>query len=484
MGERDPITIVVLGAGPTGLSVAWNLVRDGYRVIVLEKEPVCGGQSITFEKNGYRYDLGPHNIHSRRESIIRFLQESLKGGFVKHDFHAEIYFQKKRIKYPFFGDDLLRSVSPLTALHCGFSFLGSRVKTLVRPGFKNDASYEAWIVNRFGRKMFDLFFGPYSEKVWGISTRELSNIVAQKRIPLRSISELLHSVIFKTDVDHPENPRTVDCFYPKAGIGTISNFFVKGITERGGRIVTGARVESLTLEDDHITRVIYSKDNRKHHIDLSPDGYHDPGMVISTIPVNDLVLGMAGQVPSVVREAAGELDFTAEVFLYLNINHPDVFGLPLFYFSEPEFPFNRIYDVGVFSKNMVPMDKTALCLEMSCTVNDGIWQADDDTLFENCIAPLEKHRLLQREDIEGYHTRRLSHAYPRFRVGFERRIGTLLGFIENHVFNLTTLGRQGLFTYANVDDALFMGFEVAKHQRYRNRFHLYLKDLLPDYINT
>ena len=475
MGKNKPLRVIVLGGGPSGLCAAWNLVQDGYEVMLLEKEPICGGQSITFQKGEYRYDLGPHNIHSQRKIVIGFLKNILREDFFQHEFSSQIYFRNRRINYPFMGADLLRSINPITAIGCLLNFASTHVASFFLPDFKDNESYETWIVNRFGRKFYNIYFAPYSQKVWKIPPNEISDVVAKSRIAVSSIIEIIHTMIFKTQRYHPENARMIDNFYPRKGIGSISDFFTKGIIQGGGKIINGAKVEKIVLQNNLLKELGYSHKGDFLRLDLADT------KVLSTLPVNELILMFDGHIPDDIIDSARGLDFVSEVFLYMNVKKPDIFGVPLFYFSEPEFPFNRIYDVGEFSRDMVPAGKNAICLEISCNYNDEIWNTDDSGLFEKCIVPLERHRLFDRELVEDYHTRRLVHAYPRFRIGYEKRLKTVFGYIST-LSNLISFGRQGLFTYANIDDAIWMGFEVAKNINYYKRIGLSIKDLLPNYI--
>lgn len=483
MEESKPLKIIILGAGPAGLCAAWNLVQDGHSVVVLEKEAFCGGQSITFQRGDYRYDLGPHNIHSQHKNIIGFLKKNLSDNFVKHNFSAQIYFRKKRINYPFVGVDIIKSINLFTAISCMFSFLLARFNAFFTFKFKDDKNYERWVVNRFGRKFYNIYFAPYSQKVWRIAPRMLSEVVAKKRIAVSGIAELIRSLIFKEQRYHPENPSMVNNYYPQAGVGMISDFFAEGIVKGGGQIINGASVEKIVLDGHLVQKIYYSTNTETKCFDFEAHKENNfRYKVISTIPVNELVLMLEGNVPGKVLNAAKQLDFTSEVFLYLNIRRPNIFGVPLLYFSEPEFPFNRIYDVGIFSRKMVPDDKNALCLEISCIYGDEIWNMDEDALFNKCLAPLEKHNLLRRQDIEDYHIKRLKHAYPIFRIGYENRLNTIFNYI-GQISNLISFGRQGLFAYANVDDVIWMGFEIAKNMKYYDRIDLSVRELLPSYIS-
>lgn len=476
------MNIVILGAGPGGLCLAWNLIQDGHRVVLLEKETVCGGQSITFKRDGFSYDLGPHNIHSKRASIIQFLKENLPGGFAEHQIQPQIYFRGRRINYPLVGIQVLQNLPILTSIKCAMSFLFSRLNFFWGgPSCPSD-SYEAWVINRFGRSFYNIFFRPYTEKTWKVPPRELSNIIAKKRIAIRSISELISNILFKKERYHPENVRLIKSYYSDGGVGEISDFFLKGFLEKGGELHLGCTVEKIALKNEQVTHIHYKAYGQQEHLNLETDGGIENWQVYSTIPINELMLMLEGNVPEAVTSAAQKLDFTAEVFLYLNVNREQVFNTPLLYFSEDEFPFNRIYDVGLFNRSMVPAGKNALCLELTCSYGDALWNMEADELYEKCIKPLEKHGLMERSWVEGYHVRKLNHAYPRFRVGYEKSLRVLYNYLEG-ITNLMSFGRQGLFSYANVDDVIWMAFEMAKELPYRKRFKLAIEEMLPDYID-
>ncbi|MCG2680070.1 MAG: FAD-dependent oxidoreductase [Kiritimatiellae bacterium] len=480
---KSCLNILVLGAGPAGLSAAWNLVQDGHKVTVLEKADVWGGQSLTFEDGGYRFDLGPHNIHSRHRAVLDFLSANLKDEWLERKLRAEIYFRRKRVEYPLVGIQVLKFLPWGTSFMCGVSFAWRRLLSLFLPAFKDNGTYETWVVNRFGRRFYDIFFGPYTQKTWGVPPSELSDVIGKKRIAVHSIVELIKSVLFKKESHHPENPRYIRQCYAKHGVGKISDFFAEGIVKGGGEIITGAKVKSLSIEGAEVTKLVYEKDGIATSIDRH-DSSEGAGSweVISTIPLNELILSIESKIPREVREAASALDFTSEVFLFLQVDGENIFNVPLLYFSEDEFPFNRIYDIRLFSEHMVPKGKNAVCLELTCREGDERWNMPDKKIFEICIAPLEKYGLLDRSRVEGYVVRRLKHAYPIFRVGFQKRLNRIYDYLFT-IENLESFGRQGMFAYANVDDVIWMGFEVAKSLPYQKRMRLHLEELLPIYIN-
>jgi len=479
------MNIIIIGAGPGGLAAAWNLIQDGHRVIVLEKEDYTGGAASTFEKDGFRYDLGPHNLHPNRKSIIQFFHKILGNRLVPLvNPRLEVFFRGRRYKYPL-TSQIFSALPIFTSFLCGISFFWQRILLFLGLATREDGSYKTWVTNRFGKRFYDIFFGPYTEKTWGFPASELSDIVAIKRIPVKQLSDLIRSLIFKTNPHDPKHSQThkdMVNVYPKSGVGEVSDFFVREIKKHGGEILTGCTVDGITLEGKWATGIHYSQNGERKYIDFRQGAGVKDWTIISTAAVNELILMAQGDVPEDVVQAARGLDFASMVFLYLNINKPDVFGNHLYYFSDDEFPFNRIYDVGLFSRDMVPPGKNALCLEFTCTFNDKIWNAPLDQIFEMAITPLEKNNLLKRTDVEGFHFRHLSHAYPRFRTGYQKKLRLIFNYLET-VINLETFGRQGLFSYSNVDDVIWMAFQITEHVQYRDRFPLALEEIIPEYMD-
>ena len=474
--------VVVLGGGPGGLCAAWNLALDGRRVVVFEREPECGGQSMTFNRGGFRYDLGPHNIHSQRLSVLSFLGRALGSDFQEWRYEAQIQFRRRRVNYPLLGAQVLRFLPLATSAACAASFAWGRLLSLFTPAFRDDGTYERWVVNRFGRRFYDIFFGPYTEKTWGIPPSQLSDVVARKRIAVRNLTDLVKGVFFKTQRFHSENPALVTHHFPRLGVGQICDYFVEGIRRAGGDIRANAPVTRVCARNGHVSRIHYRRGGEEAVLDLDAEGGAENWCVLSTLPANEFAQMLDPAPPEDVLAAAQGLDFTSEVFLYLNLDSTEAFGVPVLYFSEPEFPQTRITDMGRFSRDMMPPGKTALCVELTCSAGDATWNADDATLFERVMAPLEANGLLSRRRVESFHTRRLRHAYPRFRVGYQERMRAIANHLSS-MGNLMTFGRQGLFCYANVDDVIWMGFEVAKHVQYRDRLPLPVEELLPDYID-
>ncbi|MBF0146997.1 MAG: NAD(P)-binding protein [Magnetococcales bacterium] len=450
------------------MAAAWTLVQRGHEVTVIEKELHCGGMASTFSRGNFRFDLGPHIVHSPHTYLIECLRRKLGNEFRKHDSVNEVYFNGCRVTYPFSGFGLLKVLSLVTAARCVMSYFSRRIQITFKNIFKDDGSYHTWLVNRFGAYFFDIFFGPYTEKVWGVSTMDLSDIIAKRRIPVRSLHALVRTAITRRSDYHPENSGSLACYYHSQGSGKITEYFHDEILRHDGKIITNAQLRHLTVNGRNIVGVEFFVPEQGIGTIQETNGEHgeDELIFLSTIPINHLIRYFGESVPEEVRESAARIDYTAMIFLYLELDTTDPLGVDILYFSEKEFPFNRISDVGKFSRDMVPAGRTALCLEITCTEGDAVWHLGDQEIYDMCLGPLERHGFLTRKNVLDYHTRRLTHAYPRFRIGYERHVELLTHYINHSIDNLRTFGRQGLFSYINTDEALLMGFEAADRYSY------------------
>lgn len=439
----------MLGAGLAGLSAAWVLSRLGAQVTVLEKSERVGGLAVTLSRDGYRYDLGAHNIHSRHEHVLTFLQRYFPG-FFPHRPTFRVLRRGRFIVYPIRGAQVFTSLPLWKIAPAMADFLMARVRLFFTRS-RADEDFQSWIVHRFGRILFEEFFRDYPSKVWRLPPDRIDKYVSEKRIPLFSITELLRAVLLNAQarVDHQEV--TDRNFYLTNGIGEIADFLAREIVACGGTIVRPADIERVVAAGDRVERVVYR---------TGADAVRscDCDQLLSTIPLDQLVRLLPSS--EAARAAADRLEYCATRFLFLKIRNARPLPGHMLYFPQEETWFSRLTDMGRFSPAMMPPQRTLYCLEFPCEENDAIWRAPEEKLIDHALDRLRPHELVAPDAVEGGFTEAVTHTYPRFRLGFAAQ-REICREEARRFANLLSYGRQGDFHYANVDAVLHQGFHAA-----------------------
>lgn len=471
--SRSPGKPVILGAGIGGIAVAWNLAQNGIACTLIEKGEKPGGLTSTFVDDGFRFDLGPHNLHIKYPDIERFLLQLMGDEMYKLQATAKIIFKGKLVKYPLQGVEVLTALPPLILVPAAINFVYARLKMfLMEPS--HDDTFQDWITNRFGKTLYEIYFAPYAKKAWKIPGSEISNYVAIRRVPVISMRDHLRRAVgLKTKLRHSQSGY-LENYYMRNGAGALPDKLLKEAGDKV-RLLTGRKAVAIRGRVGQVESVVWREADgtlREEETDF----------VFSTIPLPELIEIMDVDTPADVKEAAAGLDFCAETLVYVKLkgDFPDIPSI--LYFSDPEIKCNRLYNVGSWSKDCAPPGKSAFCMEYTCEIGDEIWSAPPEEIYDYTEKTLTGLRLVKKEDIEGFSIRRVEHAYPRFRVGFAERMNKTLDYLAG-VSNLITFGRQGLFSYANVDDVLHMAFRSYEVMNTVNVKNIDYHDLYPQYTN-
>jgi protoporphyrinogen oxidase len=443
--------VVVLGAGLGGLSAAWVLQRAGYSVTLVEKTEVAGGLAISKQRGGFRYDLGPHNLHSVHRHILEFLARTFPKSWVEHALGMTLLKRGRYVPYPLRGVQVLAMLPwwklPLAAV----SFFLARVRMFVRWP-KHDASFFDWITNRFGAVLYGEYFGPYAEKVWGISARDIDKYVAEKRVPIINLTELIAAAVFgKKPAGAAHDEFQAHNYYLRHGIGELPEFFLRGATEAGAKVRFGSAPIAIRTEGKKVVAVKVKGPRGEEELPCD--------FLLSTIPLNES-LPLFDAAPDDARAAATALDYCAAVLVFLQIGRREPTPSEMLYLSAQHVRFSRVTDFGRYSKDMVPEGKTLLCAEFPCNLGDALWAASDEALAQEAERELLAAGTLRPGDVEGSFCERVSHSYPRFRVGFQSRVAQCFDFFGRYD-NFASYGRQGGFEYLNTDNVVNLGFKAA-----------------------
>jgi protoporphyrinogen oxidase len=445
--------VVILGGGVAGLGAGWRTTLTEMETDVLELKPYVGGMAHTHRtEDGYLFDFGPHRFHTRNPAILEAVRGLVGDELIDRDRTTHIYFMKQYFEYPLSAANMLRYLPKRLAAACFLDFLATRVRNRIHPA--PDDSFETWVVNRFGRRLYDIYFGPYTQKVWGRDPGKLSASWAAQRVAVVDLWDLLLRMLKLRREDNGfDHSEFKDLFYyPRSGVGKISERIAEEIEAHGGRVHTGARVTQVLHDGSRVTGVVYEKDGETFQLDCD--------YLISTLPLPLLLRFLSPAAPPDVQATARSLQYRAMIFVMLKLDKPRVSDDHWIYFPDEEIIFNRVSEMRNFSPDAAPDGKTSLTLEITCDVGDEIWTMPEEELYRRAVDGVVASGLATREQILDHYFERLAHAYPSYDLEFEVKLGKLAYHLANFS-NVIVAGRQAQFRYVNTDQALEMGMTAA-----------------------
>ena len=445
-------SIVVLGGGLAGLAAAWKLSEAGVPVQVFEKEDIPGGMCATIERNGYLFDYGGHRFITKRADIIEEIQRLMGPEFRPGVRQTQYLLWGKRLNYPLELGNLIRNVSPIISARCLMDYTWTRLRDKISS--LPEDNFETWVVKRFGRTLYDIFFGQYTAKIWGIPPSRISRDWAAQRISILNLGDAVKQLFFKPKEDPRTYTRTY--YYCDHGIGKIAERMVETINRNGGEVHLNSPVKRLNMRDGCVESVTVIRDGHETTYPCE--------VVLNTIPITDAVKFMHPSAPDSVLESAGKLRYRAVVFLFMTLDQEKVSDNDALYVPEPRYIFFRIEQYKYWSIKMVPSpDVTSLCLEISCFKNDEVWNTPDEVLFAKSIDGLKHAGLIEDEKVvTDYFVRRLDYVYPVFEIGYHEHAQRVRDYVDS-IPNLISYGRQGYYQYIHMHHVIAKGFQAADH---------------------
>jgi protoporphyrinogen oxidase len=446
------MSVAVIGGGVTGLTAAYLLLQRGTPVTIFEAASEEGGLAGTFKREGFSFDFGPHEFCTTNAVLERLLEEICGEDLLVVEKQVAQYLKGRYVRFPFQIADVLRNLSPGLCARALFDVLRARAGSLLRSS--SEESFASWTRSHFGRTLYDLYFGPYTRKVWGVDPELLDARSAEQRISVGSFWELVHSTLRHQftgrdvqDRTHSEIRRSF--LYTRAGIGTLLTHLAQRVRELGGRFEFGKRWTGLETEGGAARRLHFADGSIVEPFDS----------VLSTIPLAQLtrlVLGEQGN--SLLRDHP--LPSRGMRFVFLRVDRPHVLDFHWAYYPEARIPFQRATEFGWFDADMTPAGQTGLTLEVACDPGEPWWDEPDETLVQECVQSLVRLGHLDPADVLGWDVVRVRHAYPVQVRGYAERVSTHVNAL-GAVDNLVTLGRQGLHRYCNMDECMEMALEVV-----------------------
>jgi protoporphyrinogen oxidase len=447
-----------MGAGPAGLTAAYELMKHGVRSTVLEADPrFVGGIARTTEVKGYRFDVGGHRFFSKSQEIEDLWTEIMGEEMLVRDRLSRIFYKGKYFDYPLRATNALLNMGPVETVRCMASYAWARVRPVKHP--KN---LEEWVRNQFGYRLYSIFFKTYTEKVWGISTKELSADWAAQRIKGLNLKEAIKNAVIPARFQKGGNAGVIktliDKFrYPRLGPGQMWERVTAMLEKAGDRVLMGNRVVRVR-HDGAGVRSVAVEDMTGTTRDLT--GTH----FISTLPIRELVEIMEPPLPDFVREAAGKLGYRDFVSIAVVINKENVFPDNWIYIHDPTVKMGRIQNFKNWSPDMVPDPKTTcLGLEYFCFEGDELWNAKDDDLVELARRELDALGMCKPEEVLWGVVVRMPKAYPVYDDTYKQQVAVVRNYLREHMPNLELVGRNGMHHYNNQDHSMMTALLVGKN---------------------
>jgi protoporphyrinogen oxidase len=466
----DAAETVIAGGGPAGLTAARELVRLGRPAVVYERDDVVGGISRTVEYRGYRFDVGGHRFFTKVPEVRRVWHELLAGELLVRPRLSRLYYRGRFFDYPLKPLRALRGLGPVEAARVLTSYLAARLAPA-----RDERSFEGWVCNRFGRRLYEIFFKTYTEKVWGIPCREIDSTWAAQRIRNLDLARALWSTVRPARRRGGEIASLIERFhYPRLGPGQMWERCRDELAEAGVETRLGHRVAAVHLEGDRVAAVsVEDSAGRRVRRPLAH--------LVSTMPLPELVAMLDPPPPPRVAAAARRLRFRDFLTVVLVVDRADVFPDNWIYVHAPEVAVGRIQNFKNWSPAMVPdAARTALGLEYFVQQGDEAWEAPDGELIERGKRELAALGLARPEEVVDGTVVRMPKAYPVYDGGYREALGVVRGHLDG-IRNLHPVGRNGQHRYNNQDHSMLTGMYAARNIAGAGRHDLWSVNVEDEY---
>ena len=442
LNSTDP-EVVVIGAGPAGLTAAYEFGRRGKKVRVFEADEVVGGISRTVERDGWRFDIGGHRFFTKVAPVEAFWHEILPDeDFLMRPRMSRIFYGNKFYDYPLKATNALRNLGIIEAVRCVLSYLWVRIH---KP--KDTTTFEGWTAARFGWRLYRTFFKTYTEKVWGVPATDIQADWAAQRIKNLSLGKAIFNALLPRRNQKDIASLIEEFQYPKYGPGMMWERCTELVRDQGSTVTLTTRVESITRGDQGAKSVSVR--------DAQGSQQYPCDHIISTMPINELLAVINPPAPPAVLAAAASLKHRD--FLTVAIVVPQEFAFPdnWIYIHAPEVRVGRIQNFGSWSPYLVKEGRTCLGLEYFVSIGDDLWVMPDDDLVELAKREIATLGLADPTQVEAGFVVRMPKAYPVYDIDYQANVETIRTWLTQNMPNVHPVGRNGMHKYNNQDHSMY-----------------------------
>jgi protoporphyrinogen oxidase len=451
MPEIDPSKrVVIIGAGPAGLTAALELSKHGVQAVVLESDKQVGGIARTVNYKGYLFDIGGHRFFTKWDEVNQIWQEVLGDKFLVRPRLSRIYYRKKFFLYPLVARNALLGLGPIESAR----ILASYFRSMLWPTPQED-NLEEWVCNRFGKRLYQIFFKTYTEKVWGVPCTSIRAEWAAQRIRGLSLMTAIRNALLPGK--KPKVKTLIDRFqYPERGPGQMWETITELLAKAGYPVLTERPVVHICHSQGKVTQLA----TRGPHGEESFEGTH----FISSMPIRELINALDPQPPETIRQAANKLRYRDFLIVSLIIDRKDVVPDNWIYVHEPKVKVGRIQNFKNWSPAMVPdPNTTCLGLEYFVFENDEMWSSTDAELLRLARNEIVQLGLVRPEEIRDGTVVRVQKAYPMYDPGWTEQVEQIRKYLESNLSNLQLVGRNGMHKYNNQDHSMMTALCAARN---------------------
>ena len=458
--------LVVIGAGPAGLTAAYEATRFGLDAVVLEKSDDVGGLARTADFKGFHFDMGGHRFFTKSGSVEKMWREVLGPKLLRRPRLSRIFYRGRFFQYPLRPGNALRGLGPWRAI----AIVASWFKWQLFP-YRTEDTFEQWVTNRFGRRLFRTFFQTYTEKVWGVPCSQLKAEWAAQRIKDLSLKTAVSNMFRRRRTTIKTLIEEFD--YPVLGPGMMWKAVRDAIVDAGGTVELEREVLRIEHDGRVVSRIVTAHDGRPEEIEGTD--------FVSSMPITELVAKLDPPPPPGVLDAARALSYRDFLTVCLIVNRADLFPDNWIYVHDPRVKVGRIQNYRNWSPAMVPdPSKTGLGLEYFCTEGDALWRSTDEELVALAIREIAAIGLASAGDVAEGHVVRVPKAYPIYDSNYREHLDVLKTFLAGFA-NLQTIGRNGLHRYDNQDHAMLTAMLAVRNVALQEKNDVWGVNADPDY---
>ncbi len=443
MAVPDDPPVVIVGAGPGGLTAAYLLTKREQHPVVLEADDVVGGISRTVVRDGWRFDLGGHRFFTKVDEVEDLWHEILpEGDFMLRPRMSRIYYKGNFLDYPLRAVNVLRNLSIWEGIMIGLSYLWVRIHPP-----KDESNYENWLVKRFGWRLYRTFFKTYTEKVWGVPVSDMPADWAAQRVKNLDLRKAVVNAILPKRGQTDITTLIEEFQYPKYGPGMMWEICADKVQAAGGTLEMGARLTRIDVAGGKAVRARYTQGGVEHTVAASH--------VISTMPMRELVNAIDPPPPPEVVAAADDLHYRDYLTVALVVPEARSFPDNWIYIHATDVEVGRIQNYGSWSPYLVKDGYTCLGMEYFVFEGDAMWNRPDDELIALGTKELVSLGLAAAGDVERGYVVRVPKAYPYYDFSYKANVETIRKWLDAEAPNIHPVGRNGMHKYNNQDHSMY-----------------------------